>query len=279
MERGFLEVETPTRIPAPAPETYVDCIESSGAFLQASPELAMKELLSSGFDKIFQLARCFREKERGRRHLPEMTLLEWYVANEDYFYMMEETESLVRHIGKSLGKGEFLLFQGKKIFIDQPFDRLTVKDAFDRYAGISLEEALAKDLFNETLAFEIEPKLGHERPLFLYDYPVSEASLARLKPNNPNFAERFELYISGVELCNAYTELTDSSEQEKRFREAMMERKNLGKKVYPFPDAFLEALPFMPKATGNALGFDRFCMIFCDVSDIDEVTAILPEEL
>lgn len=279
VERGFLEVETPIRIPAPAPETHVDCVEASGAFLQASPELAMKEILASGYDRIFQLARCFREKERGQRHLPEMTLLEWYVKHEDYHYMMAETEALFCRLAKNLGKHDSFFWQGEEISLSLPFHRLTVAEAFERHASISLKEALAKNLFNETLAFEVEPFLGHEKPLFLYEYPASEASLARLKPEDSDFAERFELYVAGIELCNAYTELTGPVEQERRFRAAMEERRKLGKKVYPFPDVFLEALEFMPMATGNALGFDRLCMLLSDTPDLDHLTAVLPEEL
>ncbi|WP_246052083.1 EF-P lysine aminoacylase EpmA [Desulfobotulus mexicanus] len=279
VERDFLEVETPIRIPAPAPEVHIDCVSASGAFLQASPELAMKELLASGFDRIFQLARCFRGGERGAKHLPEMTLLEWYVKDENYRYMMEETEQLVCHLAACEGRGDSLFWQGKKINLTPPFERLSVEEAFLRYGSLSMEEALEKGCFNEIMGLEIEPCLGLEKPVFLYDYPVSEASLARIKPENPAFAERFELYVCGVELCNAYTELVDAKEQADRFREAAMERERLGKTAYPEASVFLEALGHMPPATGNALGFDRLVMLFSDAPDIDYVTAILPEEM
>ena len=279
IRRGFLEVETPVRIPAPAPEVHIDCVAASGAFLQASPELAMKELLASGFEKIFQLARCFRGAERGARHLPEMTLLEWYVKGEDYRYMMAETEDLLCHVAGCLKKGPRLSWQGRPFDLTPPFERLSVADAFLRYGGMSLEEALEKGCFNEVMGLEIEPELGREKPVFLYEYPASEASLARIKPENPAFAERFELYICGVELCNAYTELVDAKEQASRFREAAAERMRLGKSPYPEAAVFLEALNHMPPATGNALGFDRLVMLFSDAPDIDHVTAVLPEEL
>ncbi|MCW7753113.1 EF-P lysine aminoacylase EpmA [Desulfobotulus sp. H1] len=278
-ERDFLEVETPIRIPAPAPEVHIDCVSASGAFLQASPELAMKELLASGFDRIFQLARCFRAGERGVKHLPEMTLLEWYVKEEDYRYMMEETEKLICYMAECEGMGGILVWQGKNVDLTPPFERLSVEEAFLRHGSLSMEAALEKGCFNDVMGLEIEPELGRTKPVFLHDYPASEASLARMKPENSALAERFELYICGVELCNAYTELVDAKEQAVRFREAAAERARLGKRAYPEAATFLEALGHMPPATGNALGFDRLVMLFSNAPDIDHATAVLPEEL
>ena len=276
ISRGYLEVDTPIRIPAPAPEEHIDCPESEGVFLQASPELAMKELLASGFPKIFQMARCFRKGERGGRHLPEFDLLEWYQAEKDYRFMMEETQALVRFVAKRAGG---LSRSGRRIDCEAPFERLTVEDAFSRYASIPMEEALSEGRFDEILALEVEPHLGFPSPTFLMDYPKSEASLARLKKDDPSVAERFELYVDGLELCNAFSELVDVAEQKDRFEASMAFRKRAGKVVYPEATTFLEALSSMPEATGNALGVDRLVMLACGADSIDEVTAILPEEL
>lgn len=278
-ENGYLEVETPIRIPAPAPEEYIDCVEAGSWFLQASPELAMKELLASGFGKIYQMARCFREGERGGRHLPEMTLLEWYVEGEDYHFMMAETERLIRRAAGAVGREDRLFWQGRSLDLKGPWERMTVAEAFSRYGRTPLDQALAEGRFDEVIALEVEPRLGAEKPVFLYDYPRTEASLARVSKTNPAVAERFELYLFGVEICNAFSELTDAKEQKIRFADAMAVRRKRGKTVYPEARTFLAALKEMPEACGNALGIDRLVMLLSDAPDINGVTAILPEEL
>lgn len=275
----YLEIETPYRIPSPAPEAHIDAEVSGQWFLHTSPELCMKRLLASGYTRIFQICKCFRQKERGSRHLPELTMLEWYTVGHNYLDMMEQSEELIRFLAHQAGFGNSLRYQGDAIDLDAPWPRMTVSDAFDRFAPISLEQALAQNRFDDVIAGKVEPNLGSKKPLFLYDFPAQCASLARLKPDNPSIAERFELYIGGMELCNAFSELTDSAEQIKRFEQEQSTRRQHGKPIYPLPDKFLESLSSMPEAAGNALGVDRLVMLFADTTTIDDVVAFTPEDL
>jgi elongation factor P--(R)-beta-lysine ligase len=276
---GYLEVETPLLIPAPAPELHIDAVQAGTLFLHTSPELCMKRMIASGYEKIFQICRCFREGERGANHLPEFTLLEWYRAEADYRSLMNECEDMFLYLSTTLGSGEKLTYQGRDIDLRRPWPRLTVKDAFQQYANTSPENALAAGDFDEIMVTRIEPHLGIHKPTFLCDYPASCAALARTKPKEPQSAERFELYLAGLELANAFSELTDVEEQRRRFEREREERKRLGKKTYPAPDKFLEALHFMPESAGIALGVDRLIMIFADRKSIDSVVAFTPEEL
>lgn len=279
LKDGYLEVETPVRIPAPAPEGHIDPEQSGKWFLQTSPELCMKQLLAAGFDRIFQICKCFRRQERGRRHLPEMTLLEWYTAKADYNHMMNQCEALIRFVSMDLTGASQLTYQGARIDLSEPWQRLPVTEAFKRYGSLSMVQALESDNFDEIMGVEIEPRLGLNHPVFLYDYPAQCGALARLKPGHPEVAERFELYIGGLELCNGFSELTDPAEQRQRFEGELARRRESGKTTAPMPERFLEALDGMPAATGNALGIDRFIMLLADVADIDEVIAFCPEEL
>ena len=278
-EAGFLEIETPLRIPAPAPESHIDAQETGDWFLQTSPELCMKRLLAAGYEKIFQICRCFRKGERGGRHVPEMTLLEWYAAGLDYMDLMLQCEDLIEFVAARMDIGRRLVYQSQTIDLTPPWDRLTVAEAFERFGGMTAQEALDRDCFDEIMGIDIEPQLGKARPLFLYDYPARCGALARLKPADPSVVERFELYIAGMELCNAFSELTDPLEQRARFEIENRARGSLGKTVYPIAEPFLQALESMPAAAGNALGLDRLVMLFTDVASIDEVVAFMPEEL
>jgi lysyl-tRNA synthetase class 2 len=277
-KEGYLEVETPIRIPAPAPEEHVDAPGSGEWFLHTSPELCMKRLLAAGFKKVYQICHCFRSGERGRRHLPEMTLLEWYTANADYREMMEQCERLIRHVVNRSGR-ERLQYRGEIIDLAGPWERLPVAVAFERYGSLPVDRALSVGRFDEILGLEIEPALGRGRPVFLYDYPASCGALARRKASDPGLAERFELYICGLELCNAFSELCDPDEQRARFVKETVQRAAAGKTGYPLPEKFLASLKDMPAATGNALGIDRLVMLVSDSAKIDDVVAFVPEEL
>lgn len=279
--RGFLEVETPNRIPATAPEANIDPQPSGEAYLHTSPELCMKRLLAAGYQQIFQLTRCHRRGERGHRHLPEFTLLEWYAAQMDYTAMMAQTEALVRAVTAACRPEapHHLPYQGAIIDLTPPWERLTVEEAFQRHAPLSMAEALARDRFDEVIGLTIEPRLGLKRPVFLCDYPVECGALAQVKADAPHLVERFELYISGVELCNAFGELIDPEEQRRRFAAEQKLRQAVGKPTAPLPEPFLEALIHMPPAAGNALGVDRLVMLLADTTDIADVTAFTPEEL
>lgn len=280
IERDYLEVETPQLIPAPAPEVHIDAVKTEGGYLHTSPELCMKRLLAAGYPRIFQIGRCFRSKERGERHLPEFCMLEWYRTGIDYNDLMEECRHLILWIASHLDGADGKIFrQDIEIILKGPWKRISVREAFELYASLSLNEALKKGLFDEVMVNEIEPQLALNSPVFLYDYPASLAALARLKPGDPDVAERFELYIAGLELANGFSELTDVREQRSRFEMDRQKRHDLGKDCYPMPENFLMALKNMPEAAGVAVGVDRLAMIFCDTPKIDDVVSFTQEEL
>lgn len=260
-ERGFIEVDTPVRIPAPAPEPHIDCPPCGGWYLRASPELQMKKLLAAGMERIYQIGPCFREGERGRRHSPEFTMLEWYRANADYNDIAFDMEALVAGVLESAGRR-----------LGGPFRRLPVREAYRRFAGWDPVAAFDQDRFDFDMATKVEPNLP-KSPTFLVDYPAAAASLSRLKADDPRVAERWELYVDGMELANAFTELTDPAEQRARFEAAKAERRELGESDYPLDDDFLAVLGAMPPSGGVALGVDRLVMLACGAESIDEVRA------
>lgn len=267
VERGFLEVETPHRVPANAPEPHLDAVRSGDWYLHTSPELAMKRLLAAEYPKIFQLCRCWREGERGRRHLAEFTMLEWYRAGVDYRALMEDCEDLLPALG--FGRGD-----------ERPWPRISVAEAFGMWAGTSPEAALAAGTFDECVAFRVEPALAElGSPVFLVDYPAACAALARRKPGRTDLAERFELYAGGLELANGFSELTDPEEQRARFVADRASRRAAGKDPYPMPEPFLRDLARLPPCAGIALGVDRLVMLLTGAEEIGEVVAFAPEEL
>lgn len=274
-----MEVEVPCRVPCPLPEANVDAVESGEWFLQASPESCMKRLLAAGYPRIFTIHRAFRKGERGGRHLPEFSLLEWYRAEAGYTALMDDCERLVAFIAKSLGAENSLVYGDFRVDLKRPWPRLSVSDAFARYAQKSAGQAVTDGSFDYDMAFAVEPALDPSRPVFLCDYPKEKASLARISTNNTLVAERFELYAAGLEIANGFSELNDAEEQRRRFADEEKDRRAAGKPPYPAPEKFLEDLSRMPPAAGIALGLDRLVMLFADAREIDEVTAFTPEEL
>jgi lysyl-tRNA synthetase class 2 len=239
----------------------------------------MKRLLAADFPRIFQICKCFRQAERGHQHLPEMTLLEWYRRDADYQDLMNECEAFITHVARQTGSGAILNYQGHHIQLAPPWPRISVNDAFEKFASSSLAAALQNDQFDEIMVTQIEPRLSRSQPVFLVDYPAGRAALAKLKPADSRYAERFELYIAGVEICNGFSELTDPVEQRARFEHERHQRRKAGKPVYPLPEPFLAALEGLPSAAGNALGIDRLIMLFADAKRIDDVVAFTPESL
>jgi elongation factor P--(R)-beta-lysine ligase len=303
----FLEVETPALQRSPGLEVHLQAfatdLRGSGAeaavrrYLHTSPEFAMKKLLAAGLPRIFQLCHVFRNGERSRTHHPEFSMLEWYRAGAGYRDLMQDCIDLVRSLCRAVGITQ--LRRGSVIcdpFAD--WEILTVNEAFQRYAGIDLlatapdparpdRVALAaaaagagirtaaddswEDIFFRVCLERIEPHLGAGRPTFLCDYPVSMAALARAKPEDPQVAERFELYGCGLELANAFGELTDPVLQRQRFEADMAEKQLLYGERYPLDEDFLQALALVPPSAGIALGFDRLVMLVTAVDRIDDV--------
>jgi elongation factor P--(R)-beta-lysine ligase len=279
INNNFLEIETPVRIPAPAPEEHIEALPSGGWFLQTSPEICMKRLLASGYPQIFQICKCFRAGERGKLHLPEFTMLEWYVAGFDYQQLMNQCEEMIINVTDALGYANGIVWQDRQINLAPPWERITVQEAFKKYAPVTLAEALSKDKFDEILVEYIEPNLGIAKPIFLYDYPAKLGALARLKQSDQSIAERFELYLGGLELANGFSELTDASEQQQRFAQAQKLRAQKGYSAYPSPGKFLSALDNLPASAGVALGIDRLVMLFAGKASIDDVVTFPPEIL
>ncbi len=303
-DQSFIEVDTAILQVSPGNEAHIsafrteivdDSTTKSTLYLHSSPEFAAKKLLAAGEERIFTFAHVFRNRERGRLHHPEFTMLEWYRAGEPYQRLIEDCMGLLARTVTAAGSRD-LSFGGH---IADPFEEpelLSVAEAFDHYAGIDLLATLKgpepdravlaagarghgirivaddswRDIFSKILAAKIEPQLGHGRPTILMDYPASEAALAKLQ-DDPRFAERFELYACGVELANGFGELTDATLQRRRFEAAMAERLRIYGEAYPIDEDFLAALAIMPQASGIALGFDRLVMLATGASHIEQV--------
>jgi lysyl-tRNA synthetase class 2 len=303
-EQGFTEVETAILQGSPGNETHLhaprtELVAADGArstrYLRTSPEFSCKKLLAAGEKKIFEFARVFRDRERGRLHLPEFTMLEWYRANEPYDAVMADGIVLIAHAAQATGIGQFS-YRGK---IADPFaepEMLTVARAFERYVGIDLlatvdggegdrarlaAAAQSKtriatddtwsDIFSKILVEYIEPHLGQGRLTVLYEYPLPGAALARPSQIDAHVAERFEIYACGVELANGFGELTDAAEQRRRFTLAMDEKQRRYGERYPLDEDFLAAVARMPEASGVALGFDRLVMLAGGAASVDQV--------
>ncbi len=277
-DRDFLEVETPVRLPAPALELHVDAVPAAGEYLRTSPELHMKRLLAAGYERIFQLGPCFREGERGGRHNPEFTLIEWYRAGADYLALLADAKALLAAVATAVLGRTWLGGRGPQARAAPPIELLpvwevfTVAQAFTAFAGWDPVAAFDADRFDLDLVDKVEPRLPREHPVILMDYPAAAAALARRKPGNPRVAERWELYIGGLELANAFSELTDPAEQRARFAACAAERRALGKTVYPLDEDFLAALEDgLPPSAGIALGVDRLVMLLAGAGSLDEV--------
>jgi lysyl-tRNA synthetase class 2 len=302
--KSFVEVDTAILQISPGNEAHISAFAtqmqdqtgtSSPLFLHSSPEYAAKKLLAAGEERIFTLSHAFRNRERGRLHHPEFTLLEWYRAHAPYQRLIEDCAGLLAATAKAAGSD---LFSHAGCVADpfEEFELLSVAEAFDRHAGVDLlatidgltpnRDALAErarkcgvrvveddswsDLFSKILSARIEPQLGHGRATILMHYPASEASLAKLD-TDPRFAERFELYACGVELANGFGELTDPGELRRRFEAEMAERMRLYGEAYPIDEDFLAAVAIMPPASGIAFGFDRLVMLATGASHIEQV--------
>ncbi|MFK7990340.1 MAG: EF-P lysine aminoacylase EpmA [Sandaracinaceae bacterium] len=272
----FLEVETPIAVPSPGLDLHLDAVEARGLgaprWLGTSPEYQMKRLLAAGLPRIVQLQRCFRRGERGARHEPEFTLLEWYRAPGDADDVMRDTEHLVASCAESLLGSTVIPARGRPVDVSPPWERVTVAEAFQRYAGVSVTDVLPdEERFFRILIEDIEPHLGHPHPVFLTRWPASMASLARLCPDDTAWAERFEAYVDGMELCNGFGELIDPVEQRARLVRDREARRSEDLPAYPLDERFVGALEEgIPRAGGNALGFDRLLMLLLGLDHIEQ---------
>ncbi|AZO30064.1 EF-P lysine aminoacylase EpmA [Mesorhizobium sp. M1B.F.Ca.ET.045.04.1.1] len=304
--RDFVEVTTSALQVSPGNEAHLAAFATEAIgpdasrqplYLHTSPEFACKKLLAAGEKRIFSLGAVYRNRERGPLHHPEFTMLEWYRVGETYRSLMADCAEFLALAAEKAGTKRFR-FRGREA---DPFaepERLSVAEAFLAYAGIdllatvaadgstdrdALHEALVRaglrtapddnwaDLFSRAMVEKVEPALGQGRATILYGYPVSEAALARPSAADPRVAERFELYCCGVELANAFGELTDPAEQRRRFVAEMDEKQRIYGERYPLDEDFLAALAIMPQASGSALGFDRLVMLATGAQKIEDV--------
>lgn len=254
---GFVEVETPIRLQTPCMELHIDAEPAGDRFLRTSPELCHKKLLSQGAEKIFEIGKCFRQGERGDLHHPEYTMLEWYRAGGDYDAMLADTQALLVSL--------------KEEFCAERWKIFTVEDVFREFAGWNPIEDFDADRFDFDLVEKVEPNLSNDAPVVLKDYPAECCALARLKPDNPAVAERWELYLNGIEIANAYSELTDSEEQRRRFEQWAKQRQQFGRVVYPLDEEFIDCLNRMPPSGGCALGVDRLLMVLTGAKSLDDI--------
>lgn len=283
---GFVEVETPVRIAAPAPEPNIDCPEVKSprnfggeiSYLRASPELQMKKLLAAGMDCIYQIGPCFRDGEKGARHNPEFTMIEWYRKDATYRDILEDAKSLYIFLSSLDFSGDRPFKNGARLCETYKkseesgemliFSEITVRDAYLRWAGWDPWKEWDQDRFDFDMATKIEPALKTLGAVFLMDYPPQAASLAKLRGD---VAERWEFYVNGIELANCFTELCDPEEQRRRFAAAREERQRLNEADYPIDEDFLSVLGGIRSAAGVALGVDRLVMTILGVHDISLV--------
>ena len=270
-DNGFVEVETPVRIDSPALELHIDAEPSGNMYLRTSPELALKRLLAEGMDSVFELGPCFRKGERGDRHNPEYTMLEWYRRDADYMDILDDMRRLIPFVFEQVTGTTRFVYEGMTGDVSEPWRELSVRDVFLEHAGWDPFVSFDANRFDLDLVEKVEPNLNVGRPVIVRDYPRELAALARCRPGDPDVAERWELYIAGMELANAFSELTDSSEQRERFDACARKRNAMGKDVYPVDEAFLQDLKKLPPCGGVALGVDRLVMLMTGATSIEQV--------
>ena len=279
-KRGFTEVTTPVRIAAPAAEEYIDAPPAGAFFLRTSPELEMKRLLCAGMDRIYQIGPCFRAGERGRLHRTEFDMLEFYMTHTDYLELLETIRAIVIETAAVCTGGTKITSRGYEVELGGEWTLLSVREAFRMFAGVSADEVAEQEsLFEEILVEKVEPNLPKDRPCVLIDYPIRFGAFARAKASDPTLAERWEVYVAGVELANTYSELINPVVQRERFAAARATRKRLGLTEYPEPTAFLDAIDHgMPPAAGSALGFDRLVMLLAGADSLSQIDFPLDDE-
>ncbi len=291
-ERDVLEVQTPVLSHAgntdPALDSFVLMPQSQGKpisplFLNTSPEFAMKRLLAAGYGSMFQIGPAFRRDECGRKHNPEFTLLEWYRVDFDHHALMGEVNALLRYVAageRSLGRSEFFTYQDAMLEfagvdpLNADTDALIAVVEQAGVALVGMETASRDDWLDVIMTHLVEPKLPKNSPVFVYDYPASQAALAKIRPGNPPVAERFELYLDGMELANGFHELQDAEEQQQRFHDEQQQRKQAGQSGVPADYHLIDALRHgMPECAGVAMGIDRLLMVLSGAQHINEVLA------
>jgi elongation factor P--(R)-beta-lysine ligase len=305
-ERDFVEVETPLLVPSPGLELHLDAVAAGGGYLITSPEYQMKRLLAAGFERIYQVCKCFRAGESGPHHASEFTMVEWYRGFAELDAIVRDTEELVAAVVRAVAgtheAAPIARVAGRGIDVSPPWPRMTVREAMRTWAGVEVagdepaQELVAAvraagiavadgtawdDAFFAAFLARVDPALAAlDRPMILEDWPAPLAALARRKPGEPLTALRFEAYVGGIELANAFGELTDPVEQRARFEHDQSTRRVRGRPVYPIDDKLIAALAEgLPPSAGIALGFDRLVMLATGAAAIDDVLTFTAAEL
>lgn len=309
---GFHEVETPMMVKYPGTEPFLEVFETElkwadgktqQAFMLTSPEFAMKKLLVAGFDKIFQVCKSFRNGEGiSPRHNPEFTILEWYRTNSDYEQIMEDCRGLLLHLSQKVSGASTLVFNGKEYDLSQAWQKFSVAEAFEKWVGLNVDQLLNRnsvvnrakeegynvnedttweEAYNQLFLNLIEPQLAKfDVPVIVYDYPASQAAYSKKKKSDSRFAERFEFYLAGYELGNAFSEENDPQVQQSIFESDLMLRKELGKTDYGMDQDYLNALnEGLPNSGGIAVGVDRLVMLFANTRSIQDTILFPAQEI
>ncbi len=274
-KNGFLEVFTPVRIPTPALEDYIEAVPSGNQWLRTSPEFHIKRMLAAGYEKVYQTGPCFRREECGKRHRLEFTMLEWYRVHGNWMDVLQDAEQLLAQCARETTGKTLLSFRGKSIDLGTPWERITVEEAFRTFADANLDQCIAEGEFETVLCEKVEPNLGTRGcPTALTEYPLACSGLSRQIPGNPNRVERWEVYVCGLELGNACSELCDAEEQARRFRATWDLREREGRDLYALDQPFLDMMRVgMPPAAGVAIGLDRLVMLLSGEDDIANTVA------
>ena len=301
-ERDFVEIETPLVVPSPGLEIHLEAVPAGGGYLITSPEYQMKRLLAAGFERIYQVCKCFRANEHGPHHASEFTMVEWYRGFAELDAIVRDTEELVAAVVRAVAGRPFARVAGREIDVTPPWPRMTVREAMHRWAGVEVrgdepaadlvrtmraagldiaDDTAWDDAFFAAFLARVDPAIAAlERPLVLEDWPAPLAALAKRRPDDPLTALRFEAYVGGLVLANAFGELTDHLEQRARFEDDLRVRRARGRAIYPVDERLLAALAEgLPPSAGIALGFDRLVMLATGAATIDQVLTFTAAEL
>lgn len=309
---NFNEVETPMMVKYPGTEPFLEVFETElkwadgkrqQSFMSTSPEFAMKKLLVAGFENIFQVCKSFRNGEGiSSRHNPEFTILEWYRSNASYEDIMQDCQDLLLSLSQKVNGSNVLEYQGKKYDLSKEWIKISVAQAFEKWVGVDIDGLLDRDtlikrakeegyqvdddttweeVYNQLFLNLIESQLSnYDVPVILYDYPASQAAYSKKKESDPRFAQRFEFYLGGYELGNAFSEENDPKVQEEKFREDLQLRKDLGKTDYGMDEDYLDALrEGLPPSGGIAVGVDRLVMLLANTKSIQETMFFPAQEV
>ncbi len=271
-QRSFVELETPIILDAPMPEPNIEAISAEKGILRTSHEPYLKACLAAGYDKIFEIGACFRKEEKGRLHREEFTMLEYYQKNASSDTLIPLTKQLITHCALAVNNSTIINYNGKSIQLDSEWELISLKDAFAKFAGYSVGESIANNKFEVDMVEKIEPNFPENKPCIVRDYPEKFRAYSKLRDETAATADRWELYIGGIEIANTYTELTDKCEIRKLINNFREQRRKSKMKDYPCCEVFMQAVDVgIPPSAGTAMGIDRLLILLTSSKSIEEV--------